>query len=39
MATGQTTKAVELFPHVYKTPEEWKEQIKRFIEKNELDVK
>ena len=38
MDNGETIKAVELFPHVYTTPEEWKEQINRFVQKNELDV-
>lgn len=39
METGETSKAVELFPHVYTTPDEWKEQINGFTQKNQLDVR
>ncbi|UJR09415.1 hypothetical protein I4U23_013656 [Adineta vaga] len=35
--TKQTEKAVKLFPDVYKTAQEWEEQIQKFIERKELD--
>ena len=38
METNQTEKAVKLFDRVYKTAQEWEEQIPAFIQRNQLDV-
>ncbi|CAF0783646.1 unnamed protein product [Adineta ricciae] len=35
---GQSKTAVKLFPDVYKTAEEWEEQIQKFIDRKELDI-
>ena len=38
MGNNETEKAVKLFSLVYKTAEEWEEQILLFIERDQLDV-
>ena len=35
---NETEKAVKLFSRVYKTPQEWEEQILAFIERKQLEV-
>jgi hypothetical protein len=38
MDTNDIERAVQLFSRVYKTADDWEEQIRLFIERNRLDV-
>jgi hypothetical protein len=38
MKSKETDKAVKLFSNVYKTSQEWEDQVLAFIQRNELDV-
>jgi tetratricopeptide (TPR) repeat protein len=38
MDRGETREAVKLFPNIYKTSNDWEDQILSFIQRHELDV-